>query len=167
MQAFLTDRFNEELAVKYSNKNIIGPLNVLWTYCFIEGKDEKAEHIWNTYLKDSPRIMFQKIVHIARERQDENLAKKLIDHLKESKVTEGAIGNAYSCLLDVLVGKQKDEEVVHTFEQATKDVPINAINRTAVLRVKEIYERLGKPFTLAIPPKTTKNRSQSHVENLD
>lgn len=105
--------------------------------------------------------MFQKIVQTARDKQDENLAKKLIEHLKISNVTEGAIGIAYSCLLDVLVSKEKIEEAVETFELAIKSVNIESINRTAVLRIKEVYEKLGKPFDHPIPSKTSKITSQS------
>ncbi|EFA01919.1 leucine-rich PPR motif-containing protein, mitochondrial [Tribolium castaneum] len=143
----------ENLAVKYAQRGIVAPMNVLWTNYFIVGNEPKAEQIWNTYLKGAPRIMFQRIVHAARETQDENLIKKLIKHLKNSNVTEGAVGNAYSCLLDVLVAKNNTEEVVLAFELALKDAGLNHLNRTAILRVKEVYEKLGKPFDYAIPPK--------------
>jgi len=147
-----TDKY-EQIAIKYAQKGIVGPLNVLWTKHFISNNDDKAEQIWQQFLKDSPRIMFQKIVHTAREKQDEILIQKLINHLKNSTVTEGAMGNAYSCLLDVLVAKNKIEDVINIFEIAVNEVKVEHINRTAVLRVKEIYEKLGRPFTYAIPPK--------------
>ncbi|KAJ8945403.1 hypothetical protein NQ314_009241 [Rhamnusium bicolor] len=51
---------HETLAIKYAKNGIVAPLNVLWTHYFINGNDEKAEQIWKDYLKDSPRIMFQK-----------------------------------------------------------------------------------------------------------
>lgn len=120
---------DESIGIKYANKGIVAPLNVLWTHYFVSGNSEKASQIWNNYLKDSPRIMFQRIVQTAREKQDEELTKKLIEHLKISNVTEGAIGNAYSCLLDVLHGKGRNDELVATFEGALKDVRIDSINR--------------------------------------
>lgn len=86
---------------------------------------------------------------------------KLIDHLKNSNVTEGALGNAYSCLLDILVIKQNNEEIVSTFENAVRDVNINYLNRTAVLRVNEAYSKLGKPFSHKIPTKADKPSSTS------
>lgn len=129
-------------------------MNVLWTHSFINGNHEKAEKIWNDFLKDSPRIMFQKVVQTARERQDEELTKKLIEHLNVSKVTEGALGNAYSCLLDVLIAKDKTDEVIDTFERVVKEVPLTSINRTAILRTQAIYNKLGKEFNYQIPPKS-------------
>lgn len=111
--------------------------------------------------------MFQRIVHAARESQDENLTKKLIKHLKNSHVTEGAIGNAYSCLLDVLVAKNKHEEVVMAFEAALKDAGLAHINRTAIIRVKEVYESLGKPFEYPIPPKNIRSIASTTTSSDD
>lgn len=136
-------------------------MNVLWTYYFVKGKDAEAENIWNTHLKGSPRIMFQRVLQEAREKKDEALAKKLLSHLKTSKITEGAFGNAYSCLLDILVSKGDNEEVIEEFENAVKEVNINFINRTAVLRVKQIYENLGRPFNHKVPTKADKLSSTS------
>lgn len=136
-------------------------MNVLWAYYFINGDHAEAEHIWNTYVKDSPRIMFQRVLQQAREKNDEQLANKLIDHLKSSKVTEGALGNAYSCLLDILCSKQQNERVIEEFEKSVKGVNINFINRTAVLRVKDIYEKLGKPFNYKVPSKADKQSTTS------
>lgn len=151
----------ENLAVKYSNRGIIAPFNVLWTHYFITGDDAKAAEIWNKYLKNAPRIMFQRIVHAAREKNDEELITKLINHLKTSNVTEGAMGNAYSCLLDVIVTKNNPEEAMNTFETIVKEVGLHYINRTAILRVKEHYNNLGKPFNYEIPPKNVKTTSTS------
>ncbi|GJQ86626.1 hypothetical protein Trydic_g15730 [Trypoxylus dichotomus] len=148
------------IAKKYADQGIISAVNVLWAQYFIKGEDEKAEEIWKQYLQGAPRIMFQRVVQVVRETKDESLIRKLIAHLKTSNVTEGAIGNAYSCLLDVLVVKESDDELVKTFETAIKEIPIDTINRTAVLRVKDIYIRLNKPFDYKIPPKVNKPSGQ-------
>lgn len=103
----------------------------------------------------------------AREQQDEELIKKLIDHLNISNVTEGAIGNAYSCLLDILVPKGKKEEVVAVLEEALKQVKIDFINRTALLRVKAVYDDLGKPFDYVIPPKVNQKAQTSSSSDDD
>lgn len=147
--------------MKYANKDILAPVNVLWSHYFINNRHEEADNIWKTYLQGAPRIMFQRVVQYCRETKDDTLTKKLIDHLKNSKVSEGAIGNAYSCLLDVLVNVEKHEEVVQCFEQAVKDVNIENINRTAILRAKEIYDKLNVPFKHQIPAKSNKSTSSS------
>ncbi|XP_072376405.1 leucine-rich PPR motif-containing protein, mitochondrial [Diabrotica undecimpunctata] len=158
----LTEQY-EQLALKYAKRGIVGPLNVLWTRYFINQNHEKADQIWNEHLKDSNRIMFQKIVHTAREEQNENLAKKLIEHLKASSVSEGALGNAYSCLLDVLFSKENHKHVVETFEEAIKAVSLNFLNRTAIIRSKEAFEKLGKTFDYEIPPR---NKNNVSIEDL-
>lgn len=108
------------------------------------------------------RIMFQRVLQYARDSKDEKLAQKLIDHLKGStNVTEGAIGNAYSCLLDILVAKGNDEEVITNFEKAVKEVSISFVNRTAVQRVNDIYAKQGKEFNYKIPTKADKINSSS------
>lgn len=109
--------------------------------------------------------MFQRVVQHCRETKDDVLINKLIDHLKTSKVTEGAIGNAYSCLIDVLVTKEKVEEAITTFENAIKDVSIENLNRTAILRVKEMHEKLNKPFNYKLPTKS--NKSSSSLSSSD
>lgn len=103
-------------------------------------------------------IMFQKILQTARENKDSILAKKLVEHLKSSPITNGALGNAYSCLLDVLTAEEKHDEAINTFEQAIQNVSVDNLNRTAVLRVKEMYEKRGKSFNHNIPIRKRKEQ---------
>jgi len=139
-------------------------MNVLWTKYFIANDPIKTDHLWQTYLNNVPRIMFQKIIHTARETQNEDLIRRLTEHLKVSNVTQGAIGNAYSCYLDVLVAKNKIEEAVEIFEKALTLVPIENINRTAILRVRDVYAKLGRPFNHEIPSKNRPSETQGHED---
>lgn len=149
----------EDVAFRYAKRGILAPLNVLWTYYFIRGNDQKAEELWHNHVKDSPRIMFQKILQTARENKDDSLAKKLIQLLKNSPVTNGALGNAYSCLLDILTAQRKNEEIIQIFEEALQCVSVDKLNRTAVLRVKEVYDKQGKLFIHNIPSRKTSNNT--------
>ncbi|XP_060530325.1 leucine-rich PPR motif-containing protein, mitochondrial [Cylas formicarius] len=151
----LTGKY-EEIAIKYAKKNLLGPLNILWNHYFIGKEADKANQIWNEYLVKAPKIMFQRIVKHAREHKDDDLIQKLINHLKIGQVTEGAMGNAYSCYLDILVAKGDAQEVKKVFEKALKEVKIESLNRTAVLRVKALYESLGEVFNYPIPSKSAK-----------
>lgn len=158
---------DKEIAIKYANKGIIAPVNVLWSHYFINQQHEEAEKIWQTYLQGAPRIMFQRVVQHCRQQKDDQLIKQLIDHLKISKVTEGALGNAYSCLLDVLVSKEKNEETIKCFQEAIKDVSIEFINKTALTRVKEVHDKLNLPFNHQIPNKSNKMSSSSQSSSSD
>lgn len=90
------------MALKYVEKGITAPINVLWTYLFAKGQDAAAKKIWDEYLVGSPRIMFQHILQEAREARDENIPRKLIAVLGCAAVSEGSRGSAHSCLIDVL-----------------------------------------------------------------
>lgn len=105
--------------------------------------------------------MFQKILQTARENTDDKLAIKLVELLKSSPITNGALGNAYSCLLDVLTTQGKHQKVIDTFEQAVLHISVGDLNRTAVLRVKEVYDKEGKLFNHLIPLRKKNNATKS------
>lgn len=147
----------ENIAEKYCERGIVSPMNVLWLHYFIMDNQEAAERIWNKYLSSSPRLMFQRIVHLAREKQDDTLIIKLIELLKNTKVSEGAIGNAYSCWLDILTSKEKYDECLVVLDAAIKDVCLEHINRTALMRIKDGIEKSGKDFPYKIPSKQIAN----------
>nr|CAD7437873.1 unnamed protein product [Timema bartmani] len=92
----------ERLAEKYASRGITIPLNIVWMKYFIEGRNTEAEKIWSDHLAASPRLMFQSIVKQARHTNDFELINRLIDKLKLAKVSESALGIAYSCAVDVL-----------------------------------------------------------------
>lgn len=148
---FLSD---ETIALKYADKGITGPINVLWMYYVIKG-NPKAEDLWNNYISSSPRIMFQRVLKHVRETSNVEMVQSLLTKLKTTSITTGALGNAHSCLLDVLCQSGRDEEAVIAFEQTLKEVPIEAINRTAILKVKRSHEILHKPFSYQMPQKNS------------
>lgn len=136
-------------------------MNVLWSHHFANGNIEVSDRIWDQHLAKAPRLMFQRIVHLAREKQDEKLIQRLIVLLKKTKVSEGAIGNAYSCLLDVLASKEQFDDGLIALDSAIKDVCLENINRTALQRIKTGVEKSGKSFPHKIPEKTTKPSESS------
>lgn len=117
--------------------------------------NSKSEDVWNKHIQSSKRIMFQRVLKHARETSDIEMVQLLINKLKTATVTEGALGNAYSGLLDVLWHNGKYEECVAAFEQAIKDVPIDTVNRTALIKVRGSHEKLGKPFNYILPARNT------------
>jgi leucine-rich PPR motif-containing protein, mitochondrial len=155
----LSDQF-EKIAIKYAQKNNLGPLNVLWMH-YLVNHDPKAEGIFKSYLADSPRLMFQKVIQAGRDKQDEKLVQNLIDLLHGTKVSEGAIGNAHSCLLDIYAAKDNADGCLKAVESSLKDVSFENINRTALLRAKECVEKAGKKFPHTIPEKKTSNQQDS------
>uniref|UniRef100_W4VRN5 Putative bicoid mrna stability factor n=1 Tax=Corethrella appendiculata TaxID=1370023 RepID=W4VRN5_9DIPT len=159
-QPELVDRF-EVIAEKYIKHNIIGPMNVLWMYHFISGNESAADSIWNKHLQNSPRIMFQRVIHVGRERNDDQLISKLVSQLKTAKVSEGAIGNVYSCLIDIYCQKEKFDDGLQALNAAVKDVCLDNINRTALIRLKDGLEKAGQKFPFTIPEKISKSQESS------
>ncbi|XP_045480042.1 leucine-rich PPR motif-containing protein, mitochondrial [Harmonia axyridis] len=158
----------ETVAKKYAKKGLLAPINILWTHHFTKGNFENAKELWNNYLQGSSRIMFQRVVQVARNLQNEEIIKNLIEHLKTSNITEGALGNVYSCLIDIKYAKGPAKEVIEIFENALKDVSVDHMNRTAVLRVKNCFDQLGKPFNHKIPIKNKNiNTSSSSSSESD
>ena len=75
-QPEMVDKF-EQIAEKYASKQVLGPMNVLWMHYFINNKQEQADRIWKNHLNEAPRLMFQRVVHLARETQNEQLVDKV------------------------------------------------------------------------------------------
>ncbi len=149
------------VALKFLHRlNYVAPVNVLWTYHFINGDEEKATKLWQDYVKDCPQIMFQKICQTARSRGDAAMANRLVRLLQSARVTSGAQGIAYSCLLDVLVGRGEYEQAMGHLKAGLKQgVRLEDINRTALVRLKTgLEEKLTEEFPFPIPKKS-KERS--------
>lgn len=123
--------------------------------------DPKADDIFKQYLADAPRLMFQHVIQVGREKQDVDTVKRLIGLLQSTKVSEGAIGNAYSCLLDINHAKNDPAACLDTVNACLKDVSFENINRTALLRAKECVEKAGKKFPHTIPEKKSSNQQDS------
>ncbi|KAJ4440573.1 hypothetical protein ANN_08718 [Periplaneta americana] len=94
----------EQMALKYASRGITSPINVLWMHLFVQGKEDAAKKLWDEYLVHTPRVMFQYVLQEARNKQDESIPRKLLSFLHGTAVSEGAKGNAYSCLVDILEG---------------------------------------------------------------
>ena len=150
------------VAEKYIGLDYIAPMNVLWTYYFINGQHDKAEPLWNKHVKNCPQIMFQKICQTARSEASMDMATRLVDLLQEAKVTSGAQGIAYSCLLDVMTQRQKYGGAMNKLEQGLKrGVKLEDINRTALIRLKKGIETQGEQFPFEIPKKAVGFRERA------
>jgi leucine-rich PPR motif-containing protein len=155
------DRF-EVLARKYAAHNILGPINVFWMYHFIHGNAQKAEQVYKEFLSSAPRLMFHRIVQYARDKNDAATVEKLISILKNSShISEGAIGNAYSALIDIYSTKGDAAQLSDVVKQAVDSVCLENINVTALTRAKQCVEGAGKNFPYKIPEKKASKDSSS------
>lgn len=134
-------------------------MNVLWIHHISRGNETKSKELWDKHLSSAPRLMFQRVLQTAREQNDDKLAQSVISQLRDSKISEGAIGNAYSCLIDIQTAKGNADKALETLKTAVKDVCLEHINRTALLRLKSVLEAEKKEFPYSIPEKKTNNNS--------
>eukprot|EP00093_Oithona_nana_P010189 10189.XXX_320790_322863_1 [CDS] Oithona nana genome sequencing. len=143
------------LALKFVDLGYIAPVNVLWTYHFINGRHDLALPLWNKYVKTCPQIMFQKVCQTARATSNQDLAERLVHLLENAAVTNGARGIAYSCLLDVLTQNEDYIKGVESLEQGLKSgIKLEDFNRTALKRLKECLEKEDVDFPYDIPKKS-------------
>jgi leucine-rich PPR motif-containing protein len=163
----LIDEYSR-LAHDFVAHGYIAPMNVLWTYYFINGKHDLAAPLWDKYVKRCPQIMFQKICQTARTQGNLELASKLVSLLHEAKVTSGAQGIAYSCLLDVQSQRGLFEEGLVTLKAGLeRGLDLEDINRTALTRLRTGVLSEGKEFDFEIPKKCKAHEERSVSPSSD
>ncbi|XP_052871325.1 leucine-rich PPR motif-containing protein, mitochondrial-like, partial [Anopheles cruzii] len=145
----LHDRYMR-LAESYAKWNLLAPINALWIHYFIAGEMEKARAVWDQHLAPSSRIMFQKVIQVARDTKNDAMCRRLLDHLQGSKVSEKGKGLIYSCLIDTLVAKQQPEEALVALEAALKETCLENVNRTALRRLSDALAAKGTAFPYTI-----------------
>jgi len=144
-----------KLALKFVDLEYVAPVNVLWTYHFINGHHDLAQPLWEKYVRTCPQIMFQKVCQTARSTSNVDLAERLVVLLENAVVTNGARGIAYSCLLDVLTQNKDFSKGLISLDIGLRSgVSLDDINRTALRRLKEGVEDQGIDFPYEIPQKS-------------
>ncbi|XP_055546807.1 leucine-rich PPR motif-containing protein, mitochondrial [Wyeomyia smithii] len=156
----LHDRFNK-LAERYVKWEIITPINALWAHYFVTGEEAKAKSLWDKYLSNSSRVMFQKVIQHARETNDAALVRRLIDQLKNAKITESGIGIIYSCLIDTLLSKGQNEQALDALKEGLQTVCLEHINRSALRRLKEGLTAVGQEFPYTIPDRSANKAEET------
>lgn len=155
------------LAEKYAMHNIKGPMNVLWIHCIIKENIEEANNIFEKHLKSENRLMFQKVLQEARETNNENILNALISSLKDSKISEGALGNIYSCLLDILTKQDKTSDAVSVLNEGLKNICLENFNRTALVRLQKQCVEKGISFPHIIKGNLNSSSSSSSSSDDD
>lgn len=152
-----------QLAQRFAQTGYIAPMNVLWTYHFINNNSELADTIWQQHVRTSNQIMFQKVCQVARSTGNLKLAFGLVHKLHEAdQVTPGARGIAYSCLLDCLAADSEHKQGFQVLQEAIhKGIKLEDINRTALVRLKHGIEEMGEEFPYTIPPKNAGSKMEN------
>ncbi|XP_062545497.1 leucine-rich PPR motif-containing protein, mitochondrial [Armigeres subalbatus] len=146
----LLDRY-KSVAEKYNQFGLIAPMNALWSYHFMMNNQTEAQQIWDQYLVNTPRVMFQKIIQQARDTNDDVLVCRLIEQLKNSKISENGLGILYSCLIDAHVNKGQFAQGLDAVKEGLKVICLEHFNRSALRRLKDGLLAAGQDFPYKIP----------------
>ncbi|XP_058819809.1 leucine-rich PPR motif-containing protein, mitochondrial [Topomyia yanbarensis] len=168
----LHDRY-QQLAERYVKWEIIAPVNALWAYHFTQGNEEQAQLLWDKYLVNTSRVMFQKVIQHARDNNDDALVRRLITQMKDSKVSENGVGIMYSCLIDALLSKGHVKQALDALNDGLQSVCLENMNRSALRRLKDGLTAIGQEFPYIIPernankPEDTSSSSSSSSSDDD
>ncbi|KAG4076134.1 hypothetical protein HA402_011480 [Bradysia odoriphaga] len=151
----------EKFAQNAAERGFYAPINILWMNSIENGNLEQADRLMKNYLADQPKIMFGNTLKTARQRKDETIVLNLLKSLADSKVSETALGAVHSCLIDVYCLQQNYDEALNAVNNTIKDVCLENVKRSSLLKVKEGLEAAGKTFPHKIPDKKKKNAADS------
>lgn len=157
------------IAEKCASKGINVPANCVWMHHFTEGAHAEAKEIYDKcLLNSSDNLLFGHICQKARESATVDLLPPLVEILNSRATTsESAKGIAYSCWLDVLCANQRYEEALTVLEGSLKEVTLQHINNTALVRVKEGLASSNKTFPYTIPKKVRRDQQSSSSSSSD
>lgn len=134
----------------------------------VKNDEANSKAVWDKYLTNSPRIMFQNILKVARQNNDEELTLRLLRYLKTSKLSEKAIGTAFSCLIDLQTIKGSTDKALQSLKDAINDVCLENIHNTTLKRLKLALEAENKEFPYEIPEKISlKNKLSTSSSSSD
>ncbi|XP_075224635.1 bicoid stability factor [Lycorma delicatula] len=152
----------ETLAEKFANKGLLNISNILWMY-YVKNHDyNKADEIFNTYLKSSPSLLFRYVKHSACNTKDEDIISKLLYYVKKwDHVTNRHVGLVYSATVDILVSKEEPEKALAVVEEALKDISLEDLNYTALNRLKNSLTAKEKEFPYSL------HRTRHQQQNIE
>lgn len=142
-------------------------MNVLWIHNMIKNNFEEANNIFKQHLTEQPRLMFQKVLQHARDTSNEKSVYSILASVKDSKISEGALGNIYSCALDILTKKQETSKALALLDEGLKDICLENFNRTALIRLKDLCSMKGIEFPHKIIAKANSSSSSSSSSDDD
>lgn len=138
------------LASKAADNHYHVPLMIVWCYHFIEGHHEIANQMWLEHIQFQKDIAFKYITQTAIRKQDVMLAKKLVDLLESSSVSEEALAMAHSDLLDVYAATEQFEEGAKVIDMLNHQKKLHLVQKASLKRIRRGLEAAGKLFPYKI-----------------
>ncbi|XP_050542701.1 leucine-rich PPR motif-containing protein, mitochondrial-like isoform X8 [Daktulosphaira vitifoliae] len=149
--------------------------NSLWSYFMLNGAYNKAEKLISS-LENCERIQYRHILADIRSNNNVELGTKMLEMIPKLKALPNKNSNKgliYSALIDGYINKENYIEANNTLDMALKELKLEDINESALLRLKEKLESMGQTFkhdNSKLKKKVVKNRelkSDSDSESSD
>lgn len=106
----------EELARKCAEKNILGPINMVWCYQFINRRHESSNQLWNEFIRYIPNIQYVRITDKALIETDDGLVNDLIEQLKLTDNGKLHLNGAYGTLLSIYLRTNQLDEALRIID---------------------------------------------------
>lgn len=141
----------EDLATKWTTKDISVFQNILWIYHFYNGSDDVYNKIWKTYLQSASTLRFGALIYKIRSDQNEQLAIKLIEFMKTSNSSDRYLGIAHSNLMEIYCDKEQYDQALEALNTVVMEVFPENMNIDTLTRLKICLQSIGKAFPYTIP----------------
>lgn len=125
-------------------KNIFGPISVIWCHHLINGNKESAQKVWDEYLQNSSTIYYRSITGKAFENNDDGLINNLIEYLQSSENTKDHVAGAYNSLVRIYIRKNQLDDALNVFGIMKKGDM--AIDMRVTLKLRAAMKAEGKVF---------------------
>lgn len=107
--------------------------------------------IWTKHLQSASTVRLGTLIREIRIDQNEQLAFKLIDFLKASKLPKLYLGIAHSNLLEIYCDKEQYDQALEALNTAYMDVFPENMDIDTLIRLKICLQSIGKMFPYIIP----------------
>ncbi|XP_043286324.1 leucine-rich PPR motif-containing protein, mitochondrial [Venturia canescens] len=111
-----------KIAENLYEKQFYSPINIVWCHYFEQNKPE-ADEIFNKYLADADHIVFAHLVNISRRENNVDLAERLYNKFKDSKViNDKSKFFLVNTIVELYLTNGRVEEALKIYENMTQSV---------------------------------------------
>lgn len=144
----------ERIVEKYHSKGVSAPGNALCMHYVAQMENDKAQSVYDKYLKNASRIMFQNVLRKARTEDNVDILENLWKLISSSpSLNQSAVGIIYSNKINIHLKKGNLETALSKLEEALKLCTLEEMNHSTLLRMKEASEAQNVKFNYIIPEK--------------
>lgn len=137
------------MAIQFADKGIIKPICIVWTYNWINNKNEQDNDIiWDKYLQSHPTIICKNVTKVFVHRKDVDKFRMFLnfDKLNKSIIATSELGASYSFLFDYLYFSEQYDVIIDELKKVAHLLPVKCIKPNTLQRIKFGPNKLGEQF---------------------